>query len=272
MGRTDDNHFSFEVPSFKEFLSHSASVAIIFGGVLPYIPQYIEIKRTENADGFSTYVCLVLLLANTMRILFWFGRYFELPLLIQSVVMNIAMLTIIELCVRVRNRSIIVPQKNRFFLGMSHLHDSFSQTSCFSQFFFPDLDPKYFWNWTDFISYIECVITFTVLLGALTYYFLDSPLYVEAIGFLALFTEAMLGAPQLVKNCKNKSTVGMSKKMVILWTGGDLFKTSYFVARNAPIQFLACGILQVIIDLLIILQVIFYRNSVRKHPKTQYIS
>ncbi|PNJ28969.1 PQLC1 isoform 9, partial [Pongo abelii] len=29
-----------------------------------------DIRRTQNADGFSTYVCLVLLVANILRILF----------------------------------------------------------------------------------------------------------------------------------------------------------------------------------------------------------
>lgn len=47
-----------------------ASFAIIFGGVVPYIPQYRDIRRTQNAEGFSTYVCLVLLVANILRILF----------------------------------------------------------------------------------------------------------------------------------------------------------------------------------------------------------
>ena len=48
-----------------------ASFVLVFGGVLPYVPQYREIKNTQNADGFSTMVCFVQLLANTLRIVFW---------------------------------------------------------------------------------------------------------------------------------------------------------------------------------------------------------
>jgi hypothetical protein len=48
-----------------------SSLAMIVGGVLPYIPQYLKIKKTQNADGFSLYVCLTLLIANILRILFW---------------------------------------------------------------------------------------------------------------------------------------------------------------------------------------------------------
>ena len=44
---------------------------IVLGGVVPYIPQYLAIRRSQNADGFSTYVCLTLLIANILRMLFW---------------------------------------------------------------------------------------------------------------------------------------------------------------------------------------------------------
>lgn len=52
-------------------LSWISSLAMIVGGVLPYVPQYLKIKKTQNADGFSLYVCLTLLIANILRILFW---------------------------------------------------------------------------------------------------------------------------------------------------------------------------------------------------------
>lgn len=56
---------------FHSVTSFLASGAIIFGGVVPYIPQYFEILRTKNSSGFSTYVCLNLIAANTLRIIFW---------------------------------------------------------------------------------------------------------------------------------------------------------------------------------------------------------
>lgn len=59
------------VAPVQQLISWGASAAIVFGGVVPYIPQYRDIKRTQNTEGFSTYVCLVLLVANILRILFW---------------------------------------------------------------------------------------------------------------------------------------------------------------------------------------------------------
>ncbi|XP_045470130.1 solute carrier family 66 member 2 isoform X2 [Harmonia axyridis] len=214
--------------------------AIIVGGVVPYIPQYRQIKKTQDTEGFSLLVCLALLIANTLRIMFWFGKHFEYPLLIQSVIMNVAMFLMIHLCVKVRNRNQLVQARQRIFT---------------------DFEFRHFWNWSDFQSYMDCMLVFTILISFLMYFLIDYLIFVEAIGFLAVFTEAMLGTPQLMKNFNNKSTEGMSVGMVVMWTFGDVFKTLYFIFRDAPIQFCICGAIQVTVDVLILLQVFFYRNS-----------
>lgn len=44
---------------------------MIFGGVVPFIPQYVKIWRSRDSEGFSSYVCLVLLVAYILRVSFW---------------------------------------------------------------------------------------------------------------------------------------------------------------------------------------------------------
>lgn len=212
---------------------------MIIGGVIPYIPQYRQIKRTHDAEGFSLHVCLALLIANTLRILFWFGKHFEYPLLIQSLIMNVMMFTMIHLCVRVKNKNQLLQARQRIFT---------------------DFDPKFFWNWSDFQSYLDCMLVFTILTSLLMYLLIDQSFFVELVGFLAVFTEAMLGTPQLIKNFQHKSTEGMSISMVIMWTCGDIFKTLYFLFREAPLQFWVCGSIQVAVDVLILIQVYVYKQ------------
>ena len=92
--------------TFAKLVSFVASGFMIFGGVVPYIPQYQMIKKSRNATGFSTLVCLSLLIANILRILFWFGHWFEYPLLVQSFIMVICMVVMLELCIRVKNENL----------------------------------------------------------------------------------------------------------------------------------------------------------------------
>ncbi|NP_001084833.1 solute carrier family 66 member 2 [Xenopus laevis] len=224
------------VAFLRMLVSWGASCAMIFGGVVPYIPQYRDIRRTQNAEGFSIYVCLMLLIANILRILFWFGHHFESPLLWQSIIMIVTMLLMLKLCTEVRVANELNPKRRSF----------------------TDFDTAFFWHWTRFIDFIQCVLAFTGVTGYITYLLLDSPLFVEILGFLAVFTEALLGVPQLYRNHQNYSTEGMSIKMVLMWTSGDTFKSAYFVLNQAPFQFSICGLLQVFVDIAILLQVYLY--------------
>jgi len=74
---------------------------------------------------------------------------------------------------------------------------------------FADLDARFFWKWTDFKSYFGFMVLFASIGGVITYLFLDVPIFIEIVGFLAVLIEAMLGVPQFLRNSSNKSTVGM---------------------------------------------------------------
>lgn len=47
-----------------------------------------------------------------------FGNQYEIPLLVQSIVMNLAMLAIIQLCVTVKQSKQIIRAKEKLFTGM----------------------------------------------------------------------------------------------------------------------------------------------------------
>lgn len=222
-------------------LSWLASCVMVCGGALPYVPQYQEIQRSSSTEGFSTRVCLVLLIANILRIFFWIGKQFEVTLLLQSVVMILTMLAMLHLCCSIQNT-------NRVSTKQHHL---------------TDLDLRYFWSWSGYEDYLLFCLGFTVLCALVTLVLLDSVLFVEGLGSLALLFEAMLGLPQLLKNFQNHSTRGMSVNMVLLWTAGDVFKTTYFLVNESPAQFAVCGGVQVLIDVAILLQVLLYGQDPR---------
>nr|XP_046250650.1 solute carrier family 66 member 2 isoform X2 [Scatophagus argus] len=170
-------------------LSWLASCLMVFGGALPYVPQYQEIQNSNNSEGFSTRVCLVLLIANILRIFFWIGKQFELTLLIQSVVMIITMFAMLHLCCTVQSANRVSTKQHRL----------------------SDLNIDYFWKWSAFEDYLLFCFGFTVLCAVVTLLLLDSAVYVETLGSLALMFEAMLGLPQLFKNFHSHSTKGMRK-------------------------------------------------------------
>ncbi|XP_063681102.1 solute carrier family 66 member 2-like [Bolinopsis microptera] len=225
---------------FMTLVEFISSAFMIFGGALPYIPQYLQMRKENSSEGFSLKVCLVLLTANILRIAFWFGKFYETPLLIQSIVMIFTMLFMLEVCIRLRKEHPL----------SSNLKKSFT-----------DFEPSDFWNWSTYTDYLQSIISMIVIISLLTYAFVDSSAYIEGIGTLSLCTEATLALPQLFKNFSSGSTQGMSVKMVMLWFLGDSFKTLYFIMRAAPLQFLLCGSIQTLVDVFILYQVLSYGDE-----------
>lgn len=82
----------------------------------------------------------------------------------------------------------------------------------------------------------------------------------ESVGTISLLVESLLGTPQAIANFKRKSTKGMSLGMIGGWFLGDGFKTIWFIINGEPLQFLMCGIIQLTVDVIILIQVFVYQN------------
>ena len=59
--------------------------------------------------------------------------------------------------------------------------------------------------------------------------------------------------------------------MVLMWTCGDVFKTTYFYVRKTPPKFVICGLLQVMVDIAILTQVWLYYENTTKKKKSQHM-
>eukprot|EP00056_Hartaetosiga_gracilis_P002376 m.53106 g.53106 ORF g.53106 m.53106 type:complete len:206 (+) comp11027_c0_seq6:209-826(+) len=176
--------------------------------------------------------------------LFRFGHPYEIPLVLQAVVMATWLLYMQYICL-----SLSDAPKREF-------HGYF--------------DVNHFWQWSSFKDYLYIIVVFVAVMGTLTYIFVDSVVFVEGMGLLSLLLEAMLGLPQFLRNWRSKSTAGMSFGMVLSWFAGDTFKISYFVLRNAPLQFHVCGALQLCMDMALLLQVFAFRKT-RTHTQKTFI-
>lgn len=78
------------------------------------------------------------------------------------------------------------------------------------------------------------------------------------LGAFSAFIESLLAVPQAIKNCKRKSTSGLSLVLVFCWFGGDAFKTYYYFFRDAPLQLSVCAVFQLSVDILILMQILYF--------------
>ena len=70
--------------------------------------------------------------------------------------------------------------------------------------------------------------------------------------------------PQILTIFINKSANGVSKGMVGIWLCSDSYKTIYFIMKDQPLPFIITGLFQATLDVIIICQMIIYRNAGKK--------
>lgn len=131
------------------------------------------------------------------------------------------------------------------------------------------LDQQSFWNWPYFSTFLQFIAVLVVLLSILTFAFVDQVWFVQFIGTLALGIEATLALPQAYSNYKYRSAEGLNLILIATWFAGDAFKTFVFFTEHAPLQFIACGIFQLLVDFVILFQLALYRQRELPHMQVR---
>jgi hypothetical protein len=75
---------------------------MILGPCVGYIIQCFKMTKERNADGFSPFICLILLVANIVRVFWWFAEEFSPVLLVASLVMIACQMCLLYLWVTIK--------------------------------------------------------------------------------------------------------------------------------------------------------------------------
>lgn len=236
-------------------LSNLTDAFMMFAPCSSFFIQISKIKETGTSEGFSKSIVLILLMANILRIFFWFGKRFSFVLLIQSFLMIATQFYLLYVCLKYSDAN-----KNNKKLSTKTKQDLNDYA--------PALTMNNFWNWSRFIDYAYFIAFIVIFLLVVSNVFgFDNFYYVEFIGSLAAGVEAIIGIPQVITNYHDKSTGSLSVGMILLWLLGDSFKTVYFITNNSPVQLIYCGVFQLLIDIVIIYQIITYDKEYKKEIK-----
>ena len=88
---------------------------------------------------------------------------------------------------------------------------------------------------------------------------IHNKIFLEILGYIATGIDVFLGLPQIYTNYKLKNSHSLSTIMVLSFLLGDLFRTYYYITTKSPFQFILCGIMQVSINIILMLQIIYYK-------------
>ncbi|ORX55670.1 hypothetical protein DM01DRAFT_1024563 [Hesseltinella vesiculosa] len=212
------------------------SIAMVIGPVVGYFDQVRLIVQSKSSAGFNRTTCAILLFANILRIFFWFGKRFDMTLLLQSIVMILAQLGLLAIVVRYRQKGVyanlgefspsslsldeqleaeleqqdgLPPQLSRDSLGDD---DRPLHTLPFVRRWIVK-----FWSWDRYLDYVNFLLFFTTFVGLLYLIFHSSSVFIEILGMLSLGIESTLPLPQCISNVQRKSTEGFSHLVLATW-------------------------------------------------------
>ena len=235
----------------RSFLKLSADFLIIFLPSVGYVFQAIKFQKTKSSKGFSKSLCLMLLLANILRIYFWIGKPFEKSLLFQSIVVIISQIYLIHYYLKYQEKP---KDKNEMPQEKSILNHLISWRDIFT--------PSKIWNWDYEIDYYKFVFLFFSLMSIICAIIgKDMVKFYDVIGTISVGIETFIEIPQIKENCVTKNVKNLSGAMVLMWFIGDLFKTVYNIVNKSPIQMIIGGLIQNCEDIILNTQVLFYSED-----------
>ena len=245
-----------EESSFSYYSKFLADLMMIFIPSVGYYFQAMKFKQTKSTKGFAKFLCLLLLIANILRIFFWFGKKFALTLLYQAIVVIISQIYLIHVYFKYQDE---LPKSKEKSLAESLTN--WNET----------INPMKIWNWGDEIEYYKFIILFIFTLSIIcSMVGVDNTNFYEILGTISVSCETFIELPQIKENCITKNTKNLSGAMVLMWFIGDLFKTTYNFIYKSPTQMVIGGLIMNCEDIILSSQVIIYGDNNffnKKRPK-----
>jgi uncharacterized protein with PQ loop repeat len=232
------------------------NLGILIGPSIGYICQSYKFKKNKSSKGFCLSMCLKILLSSIFKIYFWFGKRYNIFLLYQALLVLFLQYVIIYNYLKFKDDSdnLIKPMINEN--NNKFLHKFYY---CVSDYF----SIKNFWKWNHLFSYIFYSCILTIIIGCICYIFgFKNEVFLEIIGYISTAIDVLLGFPQIYTNYKLKNCNSLSTVMIGAFLIGDTFRTYYYILTKSPFQFILCGILQISINIIIMLQIIYYRRII----------
>ena len=225
----------------------SIDMIMIFVPSIGYFFQALKFKQTKSTKGFAKFLCFLLLLANILRIFFWLGKKYPLPLLYQAIVVIISQIYLIHVYLEYQEDLPIKTEKS-----LTEHIINWKET----------LNPKKIWNWNDEIDYYKFIFFLFFIFSVMCFIVgVKNTKFFDVIGTISVSCETFIELPQIKENCITKNTKNISGTMVFMWFIGDLFKTTYNILYKSPMQMIIGGIIMNCEDIILSTQVLLYNEN-----------
>lgn len=270
------------MPSFKDSLINiltfvkdiSLDIFMAFAPATNYVFQALTFTKTKSSKGFSSFLCLVTILAHTTKIFYWFGERYKYTLLVQSILVIIILFYVLHLFLKYKEKpEVCIP--STFSINKKIIDKKEKVKKCiYSVVSFKNtFNPYLIWRWNKLIEFYKFYFFIILaMLLCLLIFGVENKIFTKIIGYLNLILEMLCSLPQIIEIYRTKNQRNISKMMVIFWFGGNLLKIYYNYYNNSPLLLLISSYIQVFFNIILIGQLIYYYQRNKKEFLNKMIS
>ena len=251
----------------------SLDIFMTFAPATNYVFQALTFRKTKSSKGFSSFLCLVTILAHTTKIFYWFGERYKYTLLVQSILVIIILLYILHLFLKykekpeVSNPSTVSINKEIISKKEKVKKCIYSVVSCKETF-----NPHLIWRWDKLIEFYKFYFFIILVMSlCLLIFGVENKIFSQILGYINLILEMLCSLPQIIEMYKTKNQRNISKIMVIFWFSGNILKIYYNYYNNSPFILLIGSCIQVFFNTILIGQLIYYYQRNKKESLTKMI-
>ena len=251
----------------------SLDIFMTFAPATNYVFQALTFRKTKSSKGFSSFLCLVTILAHTTKIFYWFGERYKYTLLAQSILVIIILLYILHLFLKYKEKpEVSTPSTvsiNKEIINKKEKVKKciYSVVSCKETF-----NPYLIWRWDKLIEFYKFYFFIILVMSlCLLIFGVENKIFAKIIGYINLILEMLCSLPQIIEMYKTKNQRNISKIMVIFWFSGNILKIYYNYYNNSPFILLIGSCIQVFFNTILIGQLIYYYQRNKKESLTKMI-
>lgn len=237
-------------------------ILLIIDLIIMIIPTigYLDTLRimikNKNPDVFPEQIIIILLIAHSMKIMYFIYHHYAIRIFGQSVSQIIVALLLAYTKFYYLNINSNKPKRRR-----SSAHGDKDHPQSFFSTYCRIPAPKDFFK---FLIYILFHIFGIFAVFRLFYHCFSHKFMVNILSYLANFIESGISIPIFVRVVIRKDVNNVSTLLILQYISGDILKLGLFLLNHTPISFIVGSILQLALDVTICIYFVHLRIKLHK--------
>lgn len=245
----------------KNVIQNIVNFTILITPLFSYGLTSYQIYLKKTTNGFSTDVCLIMLISSIFKIVYYLLEPYEVSLFRQALIMVFIQCVLLKVALKYMEPPAKLYEQEKVLNQSTTITEAV--LTCLKYFDNFYKRPYNFWQWFDNeFKYWEFLVRFSLIITLVSLVGQNFRFYKHLIGILGLFTESILPLPQILLMHRVRSVKNFKWILLVSWLAGDFLKINYLIFGTDQVSslFIFAALFQTFLDFFITGQYFYYKK------------